>query len=400
MDASGKTTASVEQSSDQGNELLQKAAILESAARAFEFACAIIRWRQYCENNWCGGEVETLEEAPTPYIETEGNLIRSLAALLCGGAEAAQHHADFRRLSHGLAEADRDFRECFHSVIRRRLIETYERIDWEIQTEIGLREFWFTDSPFNRPSYQRFRKAAWRVVSNRETLVKVCFRLGLLAESERHGILCDRIASEKGIPLAVLLQERIAPRLQRLFSQLDGFEQVLAVDKLDIRYETWRRADIRWGYQRWAQRRLRTIAETFPDRLHHAETELRNDALRVNDQPSEVSSRPSWRSDIQVLSYCGVQCKYKRSAPKQTKVLDAFEQSQWGQIRNPFIDSKGKPEFSVFKDAVNDLNKKCRKAEIAIRFSIATDHQTGRWHDVPRNAGVAAEVPASRLESS
>jgi hypothetical protein len=379
--------------SDAKQEVEQKASDLENAAQAFELASAIIQWRMYCENSWCGGELETFDEPPSDYIETEANSIRLMAVSMCGELQRARRDLGFQRLDHALKEANQDFRELFHSDSRRWLIERYEEIEWEIQTKTQ-REFWLLKSPFTRPAYRRFLAAAWRLVSSCPMPVCLCFKLGMLAASEQYHLLSSVVASEKGIAQAVVLQLQIAPALRQLLSRLDAFEQVLALPDFDISYELWHRVNSEWGYKCWAQKRLNEMGETLPIRLRCASAQLREEAVHQHEQRVEASCLPSWRSDNHVLSYCGVQCNYKRSAPKQWKVLDAFEHCQWGHIKNPFVEPTGKPAFQVFKDTIGDLNnKKCKVNEIPIRFSIDADHQTARWQNVSQDVGGAAGGP-------
>lgn len=367
--------------SDAKHELEQRASDLEIAAQAFELASAIIRWRLYCENCWCGGELDTFDEPPSPYIETEANLISRIGASMRGGVDRARRDPAFRRLSHALDKADRDFRKCFHSENRRRLIEQYDEIDWEIQTKFGRRRFWLRESPFVRPAYKRFLIAALRVVSDQPTPVAICFRLGLLAASEQNGLLSDLIAREKEISPEGLLQQRISPAVRALVVQLKAFEHRLPLDKFDVGYEFWLQAKTSWGYKCWAQNRLVKLATTLSDMLRRVAAQSSQQTENDRNEPVEASCSPSWRSDMRILSYYGVECKYRRSASRQFELLDRFEQNGWCErVDTPFCNSDGHPVYSRLKNAVDGLNQKCKSFGVSIKFLVeGAEGRFARW---------------------
>lgn len=394
-----QTIAAPTPSSEQQRHLLEKAGVLESSAHAFDLAAAIIRRQYHCENSWCRGQTETFDEPPGDGIDLESNLIRSVAARMRGGPNTARDAA-FDRLSRALDDADRDFVTRFHSEDRLQLIERLERICWDCP-EAGPRGFMLQDSPFARPAYKRFLTAAWRLVGSYPVTVQVCFKLGLCAVAEQYRLLSDLIADAKRMSPARALQERIAPAVRALLTELNAFEQLLPMDAVDIGYEVRHSIGSSSPYEHWARDRLEKVATTLPDRVRRAAARLRESAAKLRDTAIEPPCLPCWQRDIAELSFRGVTFRYNRPAPRQRPLLDRFQENQWCEFaKNPFVDPDGKPSYPKLKNAVDDLHKKCKDANLPLKFSIAgSESEFAQWHDSSQDPKVREEVPGANLEN-
>jgi hypothetical protein len=388
MTQSNETIASPKLIPEQTLKVAAKSLILATAADAFDLATAIARRHFYCEISWCGGDIETFDDRPCDYVYTESNLIRDAATRICGGLQNRMNVSSLHKLMRTLDDAGRDFERFYQSKHRYRLLQQAEAIDWEVAM-VSQHGFMLTSSPFTRRAYRRFLTAAWCVVAQWPPVVRAYFKLGLLGEFERHHLLSKRIAAQKPICQAVTYQQWLSAPLRSLLAQIEEFEPVLSLSDFDIGYDLWLRLTPQDSYDHWAWKRLKAMVEALPARLRQAATRSLDDAA------ANLPSPPSWRRESGVLSYRGVNCEYNRPADKQRTLLDAFEDCKWGHaVRCPFV-LADKTNYSVFKDTVTDLNKKCRATSLPIRFSIGSDHQTAHWQDTSQQPLVQ---PRQRLQ--
>ena len=142
--------------------------------------------------------------------------------------------------------------------------------------------------------------------------------------------------------------------------------------------------------------------EQYLDRFRRAAARLREDAAKKSrDAAAKAPSHPCWQCDIGFLSFRGVTINYKRPAPRQRPLLDHFQQNQWRKvIENPFVDRDAKPSYPKLKNAVDDLNKKCKHAKLPLKFSIeGSENQFAQWHDLSQDPEAREKMPGAHVET-